>query len=217
MVLLVGIEERLRRAVGCDLIDLAVWRRGDVQPAIRRRSDGVDFQFGRVEEGRELSVLRDAEDLALVAGARPERAVCARDHRPEEGGRRVGDDRRGRAEEHPAVAVDRKVLDVSLQEIRLRRNRPERRHRGVEPRGQDSRQDAGDREDAPGEMIPADPGSTEHNNGHGLRLSRKAGARTDQRPAGARVSTSIARTREPLTAESIGTSHWPTAALRIGV
>jgi hypothetical protein len=87
----------------------------------------VYFHLGRVEERRRLAVARDLQHLSFVARARPERAVGAGHERPDERRGGLGDLRRGRAEKDASVAVDRQVLDISLEEVGLRGDRPERR------------------------------------------------------------------------------------------
>ena len=60
-----------------------------------------------------------------------QRAVGLRDHRPQKGRGRLVDQLRRRTEHHPAVAVDRKVLDVASQKVGLRRRLKELRRGGV--------------------------------------------------------------------------------------
>ena len=134
MYLSSGSKKRLRRAVRGDLVDAAVGRGRHIQAATRRRRQRMNLELVRIEERGDLAVARNPEDLSFVAGARPQRAVRAGDQRPQEGRRRLGDLRRARSEEHASVAVNREVLDVALEEVGLRRDRPERRRGGNQGR-----------------------------------------------------------------------------------
>src|SRR4029078_7695427 len=180
--LVVGIVEGLRRAGGRDVVDPGVGRSADEGPAARRERERVHFHLRRVEEVRGLAVAPDLQDLAFVAGAGPQRTVGAGEDRPEERGRSLGNLRRGRTEEDAAVAVDREVVYVTLEEIGLRRDRPERRRRGREDR-------------------------------RGGESGGHAGTETCEHQD---LPRSIVSTRVPLIAESMASSHSPSAALRIG-
>ena len=244
-VLVFRIEERLRRAVLRDVIDPPVRRRAHIQPAVRRGGERVHFELGRIEERREFAVLPDLEDLSLVAAAGPQRAIRRSNHGPQERRGGFGDERRRWSEEHPAVVVDGQIGGVPFEEIRLRRDGPEGRGGGDQagPGTQKGRERKGPAGEAVARGRPeraqkqASRGAISRNRARGrgpeLRRGRRARpknlsmvqhlakrrrrTRPRYRPAGARASTSMTSVREPMTAESMGTSHCPTAALRIGV
>ena len=173
------------------VIDLAVRGGGDVQAALRRRRDRVHFELRRVEERGDLAVAGDLQDLAFVAAAGPQRAVGAGDDRPQERRGGLAEHRRGRAEEHAAVAVDGQVLDVAFEEIGLRR-RPSRTSASRQRARHQARQ------------------AKEQRNASWRRARASV-------MSGYRASRSIVSIREPVTAASAGISHSPSAALRIGV
>ena len=115
-----------------DLVDAAVRRGADVEAAVRRRRERVDFHLGAVEEHRAVAVAIDAHDLAVVAGAEEHRLVRPGEHRPDKRHAGVVHAPHLGPEHQAAVFVDRQVLDVAAEEIGLRRGLPEAGRRAGE-------------------------------------------------------------------------------------
>src|SRR4029453_12651883 len=115
--------------------------------------------------------LADLQHLAFVAAAGPQRAVGSGDDGPEKRRRRFREQRSRWPEENAAVAIDRQVFDIPFQEVGLRRDVPERRRGGGEGNG----------------------------GGENRRPEEPDGA-TDGHCRAPPASTSMASTREPMTA-----------------
>ena len=106
-----------------DLVDLAVGRGGDVEAAARRRRDRVHLELGGVEERRHLAVAADLGAPCPRCRCRPtacRRASATTVHR--NGAAVSAETDAVGPEEDAAVAVDRQVLDVALEEIGLGRD-----------------------------------------------------------------------------------------------
>ena len=117
-----------------DFVDLAVRRGRGVHAAPWYQRDRVDFEFFGVKEDGACAVGIDAVDLPLVSAADEHRSVRGARERPEEGGARFVERRRGRPKREPAVRVDRHVLDIALEELGFRGDLPERGQRRLHPR-----------------------------------------------------------------------------------
>src|SRR5262249_20729801 len=187
-VLVLGVEKRLRVAVAIDEIDLSVRRRRDEQPAVRRRCERVDFQLGAVEEQRPLALRVDLEDFAFVAAADKQRAVGLRGDRPQKRRGRFVHELGRRSERELAAAVDRQIVDVTLEELGLRRGLEEFRRGSLDRKRERDSDDGGGR--------------------------RHRGSGQDRHQFWEMVIVSVL---VPLTACSVASSHSPSVALCSGL